>query len=67
VRNDQFVSLRPADGIYRSEVFPGLWLDPQALIAGDFAQVAKVAQTGLESQEHRTFVEKLQTTTCHNS
>src|SRR5262245_26231441 len=28
----------PADGIYRSQVFPGLWLDPTALLAGDLAR-----------------------------
>ena len=32
LRNGRFVDLPPGpDGIYRSEVFPGLWLDPDAL------------------------------------
>jgi Uma2 family endonuclease len=48
------------DGIYKSKVFPGLWLDPQALIAEDHANVASVAQAGLDSPEHQKFVEKLQ-------
>ena len=34
------------DGIYRSEVFPGLWLDAAALLRGDLATVLRVAQQG---------------------
>jgi Uma2 family endonuclease len=33
---------RPADGIYRSALFPGLWLDAAALLAGDLARVLAV-------------------------
>jgi hypothetical protein len=36
-----------ADGVYRSEVFPGLWLDPAALIRGDLATVLQVLQRGI--------------------
>ncbi|MBM3457483.1 MAG: Uma2 family endonuclease, partial [Armatimonadetes bacterium] len=43
------------DGIYRSEGFPGLWLDPAALLAGDLAQVLAVLQKGLASPEHAAF------------
>ena len=35
-RDDRFEDLPPGpDGVYRSEVFPGLWLDPEALFAED--------------------------------
>ena len=35
-RDDHFEDLPPGpDGVYRSEVFPGLWLDPEALFAKD--------------------------------
>ncbi len=38
LRESQQVAVPPgADGLYRSEVFPGLWLDPAALLAGDRA------------------------------
>ena len=47
-------------GHYHSEVFPGLWLDPAALIRGDFAQVMAVLQQGLASPEHSAFVARLQ-------
>jgi hypothetical protein len=48
------------DGLYQSKVFPGLWLDPQALVQGDMARVLQVVQDGLASAEHRQFVTKLQ-------
>ncbi len=56
----KYVPLQPDDdGILKSRVFPGLWLDPQALIAGDMAKVLAVAQAGIASPEHAKFVEKL--------
>ena len=47
------------DGIYRSEVFPGLWLDPQALIRFDRAALARGIQQGTASPEHAAFVQRL--------
>ena len=41
LRNGHFVALlADADGIHRSEVLPGLWLDAKALLAGDTRRVA---------------------------
>jgi Uma2 family endonuclease len=48
-----------ADGVWRSHVFPGLWLDGQALLDGNLAQVLATLQSGIQSPEHRAFVEKL--------
>lgn len=48
-----------ADGIWRSRVFPGLWLDGQALLKSDMAKVLAVLQAGLASPEHQAFVERL--------
>jgi hypothetical protein len=48
-----------ADGIIRSEVFPGLWLDPAALLAEDLPRVLAVLQAGLASPEHAAFVARL--------
>ncbi|HUA61099.1 MAG TPA: Uma2 family endonuclease [Verrucomicrobiae bacterium] len=36
-----------ADGLFRSRVFPGLWLDPAALWAGDLAGLADAVQRGV--------------------
>src|SRR5262245_53620918 len=47
------------DGYYKSKVFPGLWLDPNALVQGNMAKVLEVVQQGLAAPEHRRFVEKL--------
>ena len=49
-----------ADGVYRSEAFPGLWLDPFAAIRGDGATILRVLQEGLASPEHAAFVAGLQ-------
>jgi Uma2 family endonuclease len=48
-----------ADGVYRSRVLPGLWLDAAALVAGDMARVAQVAQQGIASPDHADFVKRL--------
>jgi len=59
LRSGRFEPLAPADGIYRSEVFPGLWLQPQAVLRGDLAQVLQVLEQGLASPEHAAFAERL--------
>jgi Uma2 family endonuclease len=46
-------------GILRSTVFPGLWLDPAALIRGNLAAVLAVLTQGLASPEHAAFVTRL--------
>mgnify|MGYP001597261747 CR=1 FL=1 len=49
-----------ADGILRSRIFPGLWLDSSALFAGDGARLMARLQEGLRSSEHGAFVAELQ-------
>ncbi len=46
-------------GVLRSEVFPGLWLQPSAVWAGDLAALLAVLNEGLVSPEHVAFVERL--------
>ncbi len=61
LRQGRFDRLLPdADGLLRSEVFPGLWLDPEALVRGDLARVLAVVQQGIASPEHAAFVAKFQ-------
>lgn len=48
-----------ADGTLRSRVFPGLWLDVQALLAGDLAKTLAALQSGLASPEHVDFIKRL--------
>ncbi len=61
LRNGQYTRLAlSADGLYKSEVFPGLWLDPAALLAGDLARLLQVIQQGAATPEHTAFVARLQ-------
>jgi Uma2 family endonuclease len=60
LREDRYERLPLSSaGYYQSEVLPGLWLDPAALVAGDLARVAQVAQQGLASPDHADFVARL--------
>lgn len=47
-------------GMFKSSVFPGLWLDAPALLQGDGRQVMATLQQGLETPEHAAFVQQLQ-------
>ena len=47
------------DGLFRSVVFPGLWLDGAALLRGDLAVVLGGLGRGLGSPEHLAFVDRL--------
>lgn len=49
-------------GVYRSHVFPGLWIDGAALFAHDSKRLIEVVQRGLASPEHARFVKRLQAT-----
>lgn len=60
LRDGQFVrQLTDANGLLKSGVFPGLWLDPAALLSGNQARVLQVLQQGLGTAEHAEFVAKL--------
>ncbi|OWK39675.1 hypothetical protein FRUB_05565 [Fimbriiglobus ruber] len=62
LKRKKYVPLAPdADGILQSQIFPGLWLDPVALLNWDMPRVLAILQQGLASPEHATFVAKLAT------
>lgn len=48
-----------SDGCYHSPTFPGLWLDPVALVALDRQRLKSVLRMGLATKEHAEFVRKL--------
>ena len=57
LREGRYEPLAPGpDGLLRSEAFPGLWLDPAALLRGDLAVVLSTVRQGLASPEHAAFV-----------
>ena len=47
------------DGLIRSEVFPGLWLDAAALLRGDLAAVADAVRRGTSTPEHAAFAARV--------
>jgi Uma2 family endonuclease len=61
LRDGRYEKLAPdAQGIYRSAVFPGLWLKADALLAGRLAEVLAVLQQGIASDEHVRFGKALE-------
>jgi Uma2 family endonuclease len=50
----------PADGLFRSRVFPGLWLDAEAMLRNQRKGVLEALEQGLASPEHAGFVAKLE-------
>ena len=60
LQEDDYRPLPPsAEGVIQSRIFPGLWLDTAALLAGDGAGVLAKLQEGLRSSDHAAFVEAL--------
>jgi Uma2 family endonuclease len=58
LREGEYQEMAPhADGLLKSGVFAGLWLDAGALLRGDMKAVLAVLRRGLESAEHRAFVQ----------
>jgi len=56
----QYRQLRAtSDGLFRSQVFPGLWLDGDALLRGDGKRLLAVVAQGIGSEEHQRFVAEL--------
>ncbi len=59
-RGDRVVRV-PADpdGLHRSVVFPGLWLDPAALLADDGPALVAALERGLATEAHAAFVARM--------
>lgn len=49
-----------AEGIFRSQQFPGLWLAGDLLLAGNLAEVLNCLQRGLATPERQAFGRRLQ-------
>jgi hypothetical protein len=61
LQDGQYVELLPdTDGITRSRIFPGLWLDRSALIQGDTKRVRAIVNEGMCSDEYLQFVQSLE-------
>lgn len=51
----------PADGVIRSLVFPGLWIDSAAVVNRDHRQLMETLERGLAEPSHTDFVKQLAT------
>jgi hypothetical protein len=48
-----YETLKPdTQRVLRSEIFPGLWLNPAAIFNGDLVMMLAILQQGLASPEH---------------
>lgn len=56
-----------AHGVFRSRVFPGLWIDSSALILEDTQDMIRTLEKGLVSPEHAQFVQTLSEKSTSNS
>ncbi|MGH7194566.1 MAG: hypothetical protein ACREJM_13695 [Candidatus Saccharimonadales bacterium] len=60
MHNRKYVRLRKSrEGVFKSKVLPGLWLDADAMIRGDKRQVKVLAELGLASAAHARFAARL--------
>jgi hypothetical protein len=48
-----------ADGILKSHVFPGLWIDSHALFQEQTSALIETLQTGLKTPAHAAFVQHM--------
>ena len=46
-------------GVYKSQLFPGLWIDAKALARGDAAGMLAAVEAGTKTAMHKKFVAKL--------
>lgn len=51
--------VRSDKGIFRSRIFPGLWINEEALLSMDYDVSMQTIDQGLASAEHTEFVEQL--------
>lgn len=57
LRNDQGEVRK--DGVYRSVMFPGLWIEIAAWLSNDLKRTNETLEQGLASPEHAEFVKRL--------
>jgi Uma2 family endonuclease len=61
LQGGNYVPLPPRpDGVCRSDILPGLWLDVPAVLRADWPAAMQAVQQGLASPEHAAFVARLQ-------
>lgn len=57
LREGEYQEIQPhSDGLLKSSIFPGLWLDAPALLRGEIKAVLAAVRRGCQSAEHAAFV-----------
>lgn len=60
LHDGKYEAIKPADDVsLRSGMFPGLWLDPAALLQNDLPKLFQSIDKGVATPEHAAFVERL--------
>jgi Uma2 family endonuclease len=60
LEDGEYAPIKPRpNGITRSRIFPGLWLDLGAMVSGDEKKVFRALEKGLKRPAHKNFVKKL--------
>jgi len=59
LKNDEYVALAVDEGVLKSTIFPGLWLDPQAPVARDFGRLCAALDRGMSTDAYRAFRQQL--------
>lgn len=72
LENGSYRLLSPnPDGVFRSRVFPGLWVDQAAFWREETSELLAVLERGLATEEHTRFVDALrlrrEATSCSDS
>ncbi|MFN7919925.1 MAG: Uma2 family endonuclease [Bryobacteraceae bacterium] len=55
----KYKTIAPTGGVYRSRVFPGLWLDVAALWRGDKRALKAMVEVGTATEAHAQFAARL--------
>lgn len=67
LKEEKYIKLQAdKNGIIKSEIYSGLWLDINALLKGDLATVLNILQEGINTTEHQNFTNELLTKMANN-
>jgi Uma2 family endonuclease len=59
LRDGEYTAKQPDAGLLKSSVFPGLWLDADAVMRHDLAAVFKAIEAGCSTPEHADFAARV--------
>jgi Uma2 family endonuclease len=59
LRNGAFVPHPPEGTVFKSTVFPGLWVDAEALIRQDYERLRAALDSGMQTSEYHAFAAQM--------